>query len=70
MKYAQAAIPHFWRVEHEDGNAAIHVYELDGTKEPRYVPVTVARKRLQLRQPFPIDLDVTALAARPGHRRR
>ncbi|MBE3000337.1 Uma2 family endonuclease [Nocardiopsis sp. HNM0947] len=70
MKYAQAGIPHFWRVEYEDGNAAIHVYELDGTKEPRYVPVTVARKRLQLQQPFPIDLDVTSLAARPGQRRR
>lgn len=70
MKYARAGIPRFWRVEHENGDAAIHVYELADTKERRYVPVTVPRKRLQLQQPFAIDLDVTSLATHPAQRRR
>ncbi|WP_433698561.1 Uma2 family endonuclease [Nocardiopsis sp. CA-288880] len=64
LKYAQAGIPHFWRVEHEENGPAIHVYELDGTKDPRYVPVTIARERLKLDVPFPIDIDVKALAPR------
>jgi Uma2 family endonuclease len=62
LKYAQAGIPHFWRIEHEDGGPAVYVYELDGTKEPRYIPVTVARERLKLDLPFPIDIDVKALS--------
>ncbi|WP_017588451.1 Uma2 family endonuclease [Nocardiopsis ganjiahuensis] len=64
MKYAAAGIPHFWRVEREENGPAIHVYELDGTKEPRYVPVTIARERLKLDVPFPIDIDVRALTGR------
>ncbi|MCK9872693.1 Uma2 family endonuclease [Nocardiopsis dassonvillei] len=62
LKYAQAGIPHFWRIEREDGGPAVYVYELDGTKEPRYIPVTVARERLKLDLPFPIDIDVRALS--------
>jgi Uma2 family endonuclease len=64
LKYAQAGIPHFWRIEREENGPAIHVYELDGTKDPRYVPVTIARERLKLDVPFPIDIDVKALAPR------
>ncbi|WP_235432140.1 Uma2 family endonuclease [Nocardiopsis sp. RV163] len=62
LKYAQAGIPHFWRIEHEENGPAVYVYELDGTKEPRYIPVTVARERLKLDLPFPIDIDVRALS--------
>ncbi|AFR06989.1 Uma2 family endonuclease [Nocardiopsis alba] len=61
MKYAAAGIPHFWRIEREDEGPAIHVYELDGTAAPRYVPITIARERLKLDVPFPIDIDVRAL---------
>lgn len=64
MKYAAAGIPHFWRIEPEETGPAIHVYELDGTASPRYVPTTVARERLKLDVPFPIDVDVRALTPR------
>ncbi|MFV2196280.1 Uma2 family endonuclease [Nocardiopsis sp. LOL_012] len=64
LKYAQAGIPHFWRVELEDTGPAIHVYELDGTRDPRYVPTTIARERLKLDVPFPIDIDVRELVKR------
>ncbi|WP_431890242.1 Uma2 family endonuclease [Nocardiopsis alba] len=64
MKYAAAGIPHFWRIEPEDEGPAIHVYELDGTTAPRYVPIAIARERLKLDVPFPIDIDVRALTTR------
>lgn len=64
MKYAAAGIPHFWRIEREANGPGIHVYELDGTREPRYVPITIARERLELDVPFTIDIDVKALAGR------
>lgn len=64
MKYAAAGIPHFWRIEPEDSGPAIHVFELDGTRDPRYVPTTIARERLKLDVPFPIDIDVKALTSR------
>lgn len=64
MKYAAAGIPHFWLIEHEENGPAIHVFELDGTKDPRYVPITIARERLKLDVPFPIDIDVKALTSR------
>jgi Uma2 family endonuclease len=64
MKYAAAGIPHFWRIEPEETGPAIHVFELDGAKDPRYVPTAIARERLKLDVPFPIDIDVRALAGR------
>lgn len=64
MKYAAAGIPHFWRVEREEAGPAIHVYELDGTKEPRYVPITIGPERLKLDLPFPLDIDVRVLVSR------
>lgn len=64
MKYAAAGIPHFWRIEPEATGPAIHVYELDGTREPRYVPITIARERLKLDVPFAMDIDVQALTGR------
>ena len=64
MKYATAGIPHFWRIEQEETGPAIHVFELDGVRDPRYVPVTIARERLKLDVPFPVDVDVRALIGR------
>lgn len=40
------------------------MYELDGTREPRYVPVTIARERLKLDVPFSMDIDVKSLGGR------
>ncbi|SIO86773.1 hypothetical protein BQ8420_13695 [Nocardiopsis sp. JB363] len=37
---------------------------IDGTREPRYVPITIARERLKLDVPFAMDIDVQALTAR------
>lgn len=61
--YAEAGIPHFWRVEWEDGEAVVHVYERDpvhgGYGRPR-----VQRRRLRLSRPFDIDIDLTEVRTR------
>ncbi|GHC69881.1 hypothetical protein GCM10007079_00820 [Nocardiopsis terrae] len=64
LKYAAAGIPHFWRIEPEENGPAVHVFELDGLRDPRYVPITIARERLKLDVPFPVDIDVRALSGR------
>jgi Uma2 family endonuclease len=60
-KYAEAGIPHFWRVEDEGERTAIHVYELDETTKS-YVAKAIVRDRLKTDLPFDIDIDVTAIA--------
>ncbi len=70
MKYAAAGIPHFWRIEPEETGPAIHVYELDGAEQPRYVPTVIARERLKLDVPFTIDIDVKALTGRRSGRQQ
>ncbi|MFD5318108.1 Uma2 family endonuclease [Streptomyces sp. NPDC127098] len=60
FKYAQARIPHFWRVEEEDGAATVHTYELD-TMTGAYVATGIHRGRLKASVPFDLDLDLTAL---------
>ncbi|GAB2899217.1 Uma2 family endonuclease [Streptomyces mayteni] len=60
FKYAQARIPHFWRVEEEDGAATVHTYELD-TMTGSYVATGIHRGRLKSAIPFTVDLDLTAL---------
>ncbi|MEV7176165.1 Uma2 family endonuclease [Kitasatospora sp. NPDC093679] len=57
-KYAAAGFRHFWRVENEEGELAVHVYELDGATG-LYAPMGIHRKRLALDLPFPIDIDLT-----------
>jgi len=62
-KYAQAKIPHFWRVEEEeDGAPVVHVYELD-VPTGDYVPTGIHRDRLKLSVPFPLDIDLAALTS-------
>ncbi|MFJ8765335.1 Uma2 family endonuclease [Streptomyces clavifer] len=60
-KYAEAGIPHYWRIEDEDGAPIVHVYELD---EPTatYVPVGIFRGSLNRPVPFEINLDLEKLA--------
>lgn len=60
FKYAQARIPHFWRIEDEDGAATVHTYELDPMTSS-YVPTGIHRDRLRLTAPFPIDLNLDTL---------
>lgn len=60
-KYAEAGIPHFWRIEEENRAPVVHVYELD---EPTasYVPVGIFRGSLHRPLPFEINLDLDKLA--------
>lgn len=57
-KYAAAGFRHFWRVENEQGELAVHVFELEPATGT-YVPMGIHRKRLTLDLPFPIDIDLT-----------
>ncbi len=68
-KYAEAGIPHYWRVEDDDGAHVAHVahvYELDGPTGA-YAPAGIFRGRLQRPVPFPIALDLDRLT--PPHGR-
>lgn len=58
--YAQAAIPHFWRVEDEAGGPAVHTYELD-TMTGSYVATGIHRGRVTAAVPFPVDIDLGGL---------
>ncbi|MDR7170571.1 Uma2 family endonuclease [Nocardia kruczakiae] len=57
LLYAEAGIPHFWRIENADDRAVAYVYELDpATKQ--YALTGIHHDRLHLRVPFDIDLDL------------
>lgn len=58
--YAQAGIPHFWRIEDEASGPAVHVYELD-TVTRAYVPTGIHRGRLEVGVPFPVAIDLGSL---------
>lgn len=60
FKYAQARIPHFWRVEDEAGAPTVHTYELD-TMTGTYVATGIHRERLKAAVPFPTDIDLKNL---------
>jgi Uma2 family endonuclease len=68
VKYARAKIPHYWRVESEKGRAVVHAFELEPTVGA-YTSVGIFRDRMKVSAPFapfPMDLDLTAVRARPG----
>lgn len=56
--YAEAGIPHFWRVENADGRAVVYVYELDPATTT-YGLTGIHHDKLQVTVPFDIDLDLT-----------
>ncbi|MEW1721163.1 Uma2 family endonuclease [Streptomyces sp. NPDC093109] len=62
-KYAAAGIRHFWRVEEERGLPVVYSYELDPATHV-YVPTGIHRERLELKEPFPIEIDLTAVNRR------
>ncbi|WP_432134186.1 Uma2 family endonuclease [Streptomyces sp. bgisy154] len=62
-KYAAAGIQHFWRVEESDGLPVVYVYELEPVTKA-YVPTGIFHNRLKLTEPFPVDIDLTAINAR------
>jgi Uma2 family endonuclease len=57
-KYADAGIPHYWRIEDEDGAPVVHAYELD---EPTSAYVAAGIFRGSLRRPVPFDIDMSGL---------
>ncbi|MEV1055428.1 Uma2 family endonuclease [Streptomyces sp. NPDC049887] len=62
-KYAQARVPHSWRVEQSDGLPVVYVYELDPATAA-YVPVDIFYQTLKVDRPFPIEIDLTAINQR------
>ncbi|MFD6948544.1 restriction endonuclease [Nocardiopsis sp. TSRI0078] len=56
--YAEAGIPHFWRVENNDNAPVVYVYELDPAKV-RYVPTGIHHERLKVELPYSVDIDLT-----------
>jgi Uma2 family endonuclease len=58
--YAEAGIPHFWRVELSGASPMVCVYELDpATKQ--YDLTGTYHNRLKLTVPFEIDIDLTEI---------
>ncbi|MBT0767783.1 Uma2 family endonuclease [Kineosporia sp. J2-2] len=55
--YARAGIQHFWRVEEQDGQPVVYVYELDPVTQT-YLPTGIHRDRLKLTAPFDLDLEL------------
>lgn len=59
--YAEAGIRHFWRVERGKGRVpVVSVHELDPVANS-YVATGIYHDRLVLTQPFPLDIDLTAV---------
>lgn len=63
-KYAHAGIPHFWRVEENEGLPVVYVYELDPATTS-YGLTGIFHDKLELTVPFHIDIDLTAINRRP-----
>lgn len=63
--YAEAGIPHFWRVENVDGRAVVYTYELDPALH-KYSTAGIHHGRLKVDVPCTLDLDL-ARATDPKH---
>lgn len=59
-RYAEAGIPHLWRVEEHDGGAVVYVYELDPATRT-YTPTGIHHGKLDVPVPFPINIDLDGL---------
>jgi Uma2 family endonuclease len=64
-KYAEAGIPSYWCVDHDDWKPVIHVYELDGPTRT-YALAAIHRSELRTGAPFPIELDLSKLVPGPN----
>ncbi|MGW0785593.1 Uma2 family endonuclease [Streptomyces sp. NPDC002913] len=63
VKYARAKIPHYWRVENQDGRAVVYVFELEPATGA-YTSTGIFHDRMKVSTPFTIDLDLTAIVSR------
>ncbi|MEV8032604.1 Uma2 family endonuclease [Streptomyces sp. NPDC086182] len=66
-KYAEAGVPHFWRVEQDEdkGLPVVYVYELDPATKS-YGLTGIFHDRLKATVPFEIEIDLTAIGRRRG----
>ncbi|MFE3142311.1 Uma2 family endonuclease [Streptomyces scopuliridis] len=64
-KYARVKIPHYWRVENQDGRAVVYAFELEPATGV-YVCTGIFHDRMKVSVPFPVDLDLTAITPRRG----
>lgn len=66
-KYAEAGVPHFWRVEQDEdkGLPVVYVYELDPATKS-YARTGIFHDRLKATVPFEIEIDLTAADRRRG----
>jgi len=53
--YAEAGIPHYWRIEPTEG-PALYAYELDGDTY-RLARAVTGGERVTLNEPFPVTID-------------
>jgi Putative restriction endonuclease len=60
VKYARAGIPHYWRVESDNGHPVVYAYELDPATGA-YGGAGVFRDRMKVSAPFDMDLDLTKI---------
>ncbi len=63
-RYAAAGVKHFWRVEKEQGQTVVYTYELDPATGGYGIP-GIHHERLVVSVPYPIDIDLTKVGARP-----
>ncbi|MER6114412.1 Uma2 family endonuclease [Streptomyces sp. NPDC001743] len=63
VKYARARVPHYWRVENQDGRAVVYVFELEPATGA-YTSTGIFHDRMKISAPFPVDLDLSAIVSR------
>lgn len=57
IKYSDAGIRHFWRVEQEDEQPVVYTFELEPSVKA-YVPTGTHRRRLRTYIGFDVDIDL------------
>ncbi|GII53630.1 hypothetical protein Pth03_20190 [Planotetraspora thailandica] len=60
QRYGEAGIPHFWRVEENDGQPVVYVYEIDPAGGV-YGLTGIHHERLAVPVPFPVEIDLGVL---------
>ncbi|MEU8363954.1 Uma2 family endonuclease [Nonomuraea sp. NPDC048882] len=57
LKYADAGIRHFWRVENDNGSPVVYTFDLEPATRA-YVPTGIHRKRLHTHIGFDVAIDL------------
>lgn len=56
--YAEAGIPHYWRVEEVSRRIALHAYELDPASH-QYALIGIYHDQVNRSLPFDVDIDIS-----------